>query len=340
MSVWLGGLVVLIAALPRATAALAPADRTALLHATCRRFSPLALGAVIAIADHRRDPGDRRGGQLRGAGRDRASGARCSRRSRCSRSWSGSAPPTAGGCCRPWRACWSAARARDASGSGCAATCAPRSALLAVVLAVTAVLVGYAPAADSGQGPVSGRTTIGARGPRVHDRAGGRRGRTRSTSTSSTPTTAASSTARRRCGWRSSSRIAGSARSSPTCATPGPGHYVAPAAEFGAPGDWTVDRHGADLALRRGRRRARGADPVSLAAADRAAAGGRVGRGAGPWPLPGEERLARARRRHRLAHLVARALPRRRPRQRPRSERCGGELIAFSLAGRAPPLGR
>ncbi len=55
---------------------------------------------------------------------------------------------------------------------------------------------------------------------------------------------------------------------------------------------------------------------------------------------PGEERLARARRRHRLAHLVARALPRRRPRQRPRSVRCGGELIAFSLAGRAPPLGR
>ena len=34
--------------------------------------------------------------------------------------------------------------------------------LLAVVLGVTAVLVGYAPAADSGQGPVSGRTTIGA----------------------------------------------------------------------------------------------------------------------------------------------------------------------------------
>jgi copper transport protein len=50
MSAWLGGLIFLLAAVPAATRALEPADRTRLLAATLQRFSPLALAAVIALA--------------------------------------------------------------------------------------------------------------------------------------------------------------------------------------------------------------------------------------------------------------------------------------------------
>jgi copper transport protein len=50
MSAWLGGLIFLLAAVPVATRALEPADRTRLLAATLQRFSPLALAAVIALA--------------------------------------------------------------------------------------------------------------------------------------------------------------------------------------------------------------------------------------------------------------------------------------------------
>ena len=49
MSVWIGGLVMLTLALPAATRALPVADRTRLLAGALLRFSPLALGAVIAL---------------------------------------------------------------------------------------------------------------------------------------------------------------------------------------------------------------------------------------------------------------------------------------------------
>jgi copper transport protein len=49
MSAWVGGLVLLLFVLPRATRALEPPDRTRLLAATLTRFSPLALTAVVAI---------------------------------------------------------------------------------------------------------------------------------------------------------------------------------------------------------------------------------------------------------------------------------------------------
>ena len=49
MSVWVGGLVMLVAALPAATRNLEPPDRTRLLAACLRRFSPIALGAVIVL---------------------------------------------------------------------------------------------------------------------------------------------------------------------------------------------------------------------------------------------------------------------------------------------------
>ena len=50
MSAWLGGLIFLLAAVPAATRALEPADRTRLLAATLQRFSPLALASVLALA--------------------------------------------------------------------------------------------------------------------------------------------------------------------------------------------------------------------------------------------------------------------------------------------------
>jgi copper transport protein len=50
MSAWLGGLVFLLVAVPAATRSLAPAERTHLLAATLERFSPIALGSVLALA--------------------------------------------------------------------------------------------------------------------------------------------------------------------------------------------------------------------------------------------------------------------------------------------------
>jgi copper transport protein len=49
-SAWVGGIACLLVAMPAATRRVAVEDRTRLLLATLRRFSPIALGAVIAIA--------------------------------------------------------------------------------------------------------------------------------------------------------------------------------------------------------------------------------------------------------------------------------------------------
>ncbi len=48
-SVWVGGIVFLLLALPAATRRLEPPERTRLLLATLARFSPIALGSVVAI---------------------------------------------------------------------------------------------------------------------------------------------------------------------------------------------------------------------------------------------------------------------------------------------------
>ena len=45
----------------------------------------------------------------------------------------------------------------------------------------------------------------------------------------------------------------------------GPGHYVAPSAPFGVPGDWKVDVRDARVALRAGRDRPRGPDRMTVA---------------------------------------------------------------------------
>jgi copper transport protein len=49
-SVWVGGIAAIVFALPLATRPLAPAQRTAVLVEVLGRFSPLALGAVVALA--------------------------------------------------------------------------------------------------------------------------------------------------------------------------------------------------------------------------------------------------------------------------------------------------
>jgi copper transport protein len=49
-SVWVGGIACLLFALPAATRCLEPAERSGLLVGVLLRFSPLALGAVVAIA--------------------------------------------------------------------------------------------------------------------------------------------------------------------------------------------------------------------------------------------------------------------------------------------------
>jgi copper transport protein len=49
MSVWIGGLVVLLTALPVATRRLEAPDRTRLLAAALRRFSAIALGCVVVL---------------------------------------------------------------------------------------------------------------------------------------------------------------------------------------------------------------------------------------------------------------------------------------------------
>jgi copper transport protein len=49
-SVWVGGVAFLVLALPAAARTLEPPGRTRLLLATLRRFSPIALGSVVAIA--------------------------------------------------------------------------------------------------------------------------------------------------------------------------------------------------------------------------------------------------------------------------------------------------
>jgi copper transport protein len=49
MSAWIGGLVVLVVALPAATRRLPAPERTRLLAATLARFSPIALGCVVVL---------------------------------------------------------------------------------------------------------------------------------------------------------------------------------------------------------------------------------------------------------------------------------------------------
>ena len=151
---WIGGLAVLVAALPAATRRLEPPERTRVLSATLGRFSGLALvavalllaggiaqsllelGAVNDLWDTRLRPRDRDQGRAR--------------RSCCS----GSARSTAGAPCRGCGRAAARARRPAARACCCGGRCAPRSALGVAALAVTGALAGYPPATAPSAGPV------------------------------------------------------------------------------------------------------------------------------------------------------------------------------------------
>ena len=160
MSIWVGGLLVLVAVLPVATRALDAPDRTRLLAATLLRFSPLALAAVCAILasglvqayEHVRSVDN-----LIHTGYGRAVlakmlllvvliglGAYNRQRSvpGLKKLAADGAPP-------------------GAAGLGLRRSLRSEVALLAVVIAVTSVLVSYAPATARSTGPFSTTKTLG-----------------------------------------------------------------------------------------------------------------------------------------------------------------------------------
>jgi copper transport protein len=161
MSIWLGGLALLVFALPRATGALEPADRGGLLLAALVGFSPIALGAVIALAATGVIQAIAEVGRVSalwdtGFGRMVLAkislltvlvGLGYANRQRLIPALGraverGSTPGAVG--------VWLRRNLRLEVG------------LIGVVLAVTAVLVSYAPSSETANGPVSGRTTIGS----------------------------------------------------------------------------------------------------------------------------------------------------------------------------------
>lgn len=160
MSAWLGGLTLLLAALPAATARLEPVARTRLLGATLRRFSPLALGSVLALL---------------GTGTIQAL-IQIDAFSELLHTPFGRAVLVKiglllgliglGAVNRQRTLPRLAALERDGASPGTAGVVLRRTlraevAAVAVVLLVTGALAGYAPAKDAGTGPVSVSTVIG-----------------------------------------------------------------------------------------------------------------------------------------------------------------------------------
>jgi copper transport protein len=160
MSVWAGGLLVLIAIVPAATRALEPSDRTRLLAAILLRFSPIAFGAVCAIlasglvqayvhvrsVDHLIHTGYGRAVLAKmvlllvligfGAYNQRRALPRLN-------------ALAAGG------------EAPGSAGAGLRTSLRGEVALLAVVIGVTSLLVSYAPATSSSSGVFSATKTLG-----------------------------------------------------------------------------------------------------------------------------------------------------------------------------------
>ena len=238
MTLWLGGLASLVIALPAATRALATADRTRLLLASLSRFSPLALGAVIALGVTGTIQAVIEVGSVpalvdTGFGRAVLAkivllsiliGLGAANRRRLlpalARLAAGSESP-------------------GRIGVALRRNLRVETVLIGVVLAVTAVLVGYAPANQSTAGPVSGQTTIG---PAVLEytvdpaRVGANRVHlylfdaddgTQYTQARALDLSASEPE-------REIGPLAIDLRKA------GPGHYVAPEAQLGAPGDWQL----------------------------------------------------------------------------------------------------
>ncbi len=238
VGVWLGGLLALTLALPRATAQVAPDQRAALLHLTLRRFSPLALASAIVIAASGSTQAIVEVGSFAAlveTGFGRAVLAKIAifillvalgyaNRQRLI--------PALGKLMQ-------ARTTPGRVGVWLRRSLRAEVALLGVAIAVTALLVGYAPANETASGPVSGRTAIGEAvleytiepatpGPnQIHlylfDAEDGSQftGARELTLTLEEPE-------------RDIGPLEIDVRKS------GPGHYTAAAATFPAPGDWTA----------------------------------------------------------------------------------------------------
>jgi copper transport protein len=161
MSIWVGGLVTLLTVVPAATRALEPPERTHLLAAILLRFSPLALAMVCTIlatglvqayvhvrsVDHLVNTGYGRAvlAKMLLLGALIALGAFNRQRSvpRLKALAQGGQPP-------------------GSAGAGLRASLRGEVALLATVIAVTSILVSYAPAVTSGSGgPFSATKALG-----------------------------------------------------------------------------------------------------------------------------------------------------------------------------------
>ncbi|MCW2951210.1 MAG: copper resistance protein CopC, partial [Conexibacter sp.] len=238
MSVWVGGLAVLLLGVPAATRRLEPAERGRLLAAVLVRFSPLALGAVIAILltglvqsyvlvrtpAHLLDTAFGRAALIKfllllaliglGAYQRRRSLPRLRR---------------------------IAAEGASLGASGVLLRRALRGelALIVVVLGVTAALTGYAPSIAAQRGPFSTTTTVGpAQLQLTLDpvRVGSNElhlyllnPRDGSQFTGAREVDVAETQPQRSIGpLQQQANVAG------------PGHYVIPAATFGVPGTWQL----------------------------------------------------------------------------------------------------
>jgi copper transport protein len=238
MSVWLGGLVLLVAAVPAVTRRLEPGERSRLLAAIIIRFSPLALAAVIALAvtgvaqsivyigplDQLLDTGFGRAVLAKGLLLLVLIGFGAWHRRRSipalRRLADGHEPP---------------------GGAGVVLRRAllAEVGVIAVVLAVTAALVSYAPPSEAEAGPASGTATLGdARLEYTVD-----------------PALAGSNEMHLYLfDAESGAQFTDFKELNASLSLPakdigpieaeleksGPGHYVAPAAPFGVPGDWEV----------------------------------------------------------------------------------------------------
>jgi copper transport protein len=238
MSVWIGGLVTLVLALPGATRSFTTPDRTRLLAATLARFSPLALASVCVLLAtglvqsyvHVRSLDN-----LINTGYGRAVlfkfcmllglmalGAHNRNR----------ALP---------RLKELAEERRSPGIPGIALRRALRAevAMLAVVLGVTALLVSYAPANTEATGPFATTKLVGPLEMQVTvDPAKVGRNEMHLYMFRSKDGSQFDSTKELRIRMTLPSKDIGPLAAHPTKA--GPGHYVVPAADFGVPGDWNL----------------------------------------------------------------------------------------------------
>jgi copper transport protein len=239
MSVWLGGLAIFLVAVPAATRLLADGERSRMLAALLLRFSPLALGSVIALAvtgviqsivylgplEQLVETGFGRAILIKGLLLIVLIGFGAWHRRR-------SIPELR-------------RLADDGAAPGGAGIVLRRAlrgevALIAVVLAVTAALVSYAPPSEAQSGPVSGSATLGdARLEYTVDPGAAGTNEMHlylfDAETGEQFTDFKELTANLSLPASDIGPIEAELEKS------GPGHFVAPAAPFGVPGDWDVE---------------------------------------------------------------------------------------------------